>query len=303
MIAARLAEMAALIGRHTAGDGCHPTALGSLALNRGSAPTEPAAVVCEPSLCLIAQGSKEVILGDEVYVYDPAHFLLVAVGLPIFGRVTQASPGEPYLSLRLGLDMRQVGEFLMDADLPALAQAPPARGLTVSVTDPPLLDAVTRLVALLDRPQDIPIMAPLIHREITYRLLVGEQGPRLRQMAVEGGQAQRIAQAIEWLRRRFDQPFQIEEVARAAHMSPSALHHHFKQVTAMRPVQYRKQLRLQAARRLMFGEGLDAASAGYRVGYESPSQFSREYRRLFGRPPRLDLVALRAAPPSPVETP
>lgn len=292
------ANLAEQIERHTGRDGVHPTAIGSLFLSRGTAPGEPIALVCEPALCLIAGGRKRILLGDEVYLYDSANFLLVSVGLPVVGQVIQASPADPYLGLRLDLDMAQVGEILMDVAVlgPGPAAAAPRRGLAVSAIDPALLGAVTRLMGLLDAPDEIGVMAPLILREITYRLLRGEQGGRLRQIAAEGGQAQRIALAIDWLRRRFDQPFRIEEMARAAHMSPSALHHHFKQVTAMSPLQYQKRLRLQEARCLMLGEGLDAAAAGYRVGYESPSQFSREYRRLFGRPPRTDLELLRAQP-------
>ena len=299
MIAAKLAELTTLIERQTGRDGVHPTALGPLVLNRGSAPSEPVAIVCEPALCLIAQGRKRILLGDEVYLYDSANFLLVSVGLPVVGQVTQASPSEPYLSLRLDLDMGQVGESCVAADRAEPAATPPGRGLGVSPTDAPLLDAVTRLVALLEAPADIPVMAPLILREVTYRLLRGEQGGRLRQIAAAGGQSRRIALAIDWLRRRFDQPIRVDEMARAAHMSPSALHHHFKLVTALSPLQYQKRLRLQEARCLMLGAGLDAAAAGYRVGYESPSQFSREYRRLFGRPPRLDLEWLRAVPAEP----
>ncbi len=292
------AELTAQIERQTGRDGVHPTAIGSLTLSRATAPGEPIAVICEPALCLIAGGRKRIMLGDEVYLYDSANFLLVSVGLPVVGQVIQASPGEPYLGLRLDLDMGQVGEFLMDAAVAAPDLAAPGRGLAVSPIDAPLLGAVTRLVALLDTPDEIGVMAPLILREITYRLLRGPQGQRLRQIVGAEGQAQRIALAIDWLRRRFDQPFRIDELARAAHMSPSALHHHFKAVTAMSPLQYQKRLRLQEARCLMLGEGLDAAAAGYRVGYESPSQFSREYRRLFGRPPKLDLESLRAVPAS-----
>lgn len=297
MIEAKVAELATLIERSTGWDGMHTTAIAPLYLFRASQPTEPFAAVYEPALCLIARGRKQVLLADETYVYDPAHFLLVSVDLPLVGQVIEASPENPYLSVRIDLDLGQVREILLDAEPPDTPPASPARGLSVSATDAPLLQAVTRLVALLECPGDIRVIAPLVLREIAYRVLMGEQGPRLRQIASEGGQAQRISLAIEWLRRHFDRPFRIEDVAREAHMSPSAFHQHFKAVTAMSPLQYQKRLRLQEARCLMLGESLDAAAAGYRVGYESPSQFSREYRRLFGEPPRRDLSRLRAEVP------
>jgi AraC-like DNA-binding protein len=251
--------------------------------------------VCEPALGVIAQGRKRVMLAGEDYFYDPAHCLLVSVDLPIATQVVSASPESPYLSLAIHLDLAQVAELLIDADVPSLEGALPSRGMAVTAIDPPLLDAVLRLLRLLENPRDAAVLAPLFLREIAYRVLTGEQGPRLRQIVAQGGPANRIAQAIDWLKHNYARPFRIETVARAAHMSPSALHHHFKAVTAMSPLQYQKQLRLEQARRLMLGEGLDAAEAGHRVGYESSSQFSREYRRLFGQPPRRDLISLRMA--------
>jgi AraC-like DNA-binding protein len=170
---------------------------------------------------------------------------------------------------------------------------PPARGLAVTPVEQPLLDAIMRLVDLLDSPQDIEPLAPLVLREITYRVLAGPQGARLRQIAAAGAPAQRIARAIRWLKDHFADPLRIESLAKHVRMSPSAFHLHFKSVTAMSPLQYQKRLRLQEARRLMLGEGLEAAEAAFRVGYESPSQFSREYRRLFGVPPRQDVAALK----------
>jgi AraC-like DNA-binding protein len=296
----KLAELATLIERNTGRDGTFPTAISPLALSRATAPSEPVTHVCEPALCLVARGRKRVMLADEEYVYDPAHFLLVSVDLPIVGKIIEASADEPYLSLRIDLDLAQVGELLMDVGTPRPRGADQRRGLAVSAVDPPLLDAVTRLLGLLDTPQDIAVMEPLILREIAYRLLMGEQGPRLRQMAAERGQSRRIALAIDWLRRNFVSSFRVEDLARDVHMSPSAFHEHFKAVTAMSPLQYQKRLRLQEARKLMLGEGLDAAAAAYRVGYEIPSQFSREYRRCFGEPPRRDLARLRVESP-PVE--
>jgi AraC-like DNA-binding protein len=248
--------------------------------------------VYEPAVAIVAQGCKRVMLADEIYHYDPAHFLLVSVGLPVAGQVINASPESPYLSLRIDLDPGQLSELILAAGPPE-AHGRPQRGLAVSQAEPPLLDAVVRLLHLLDSPRDIGVLAPLVLREISYRLLVGEQGPRLRQIAAGNGQARRVATAIRWLKDNFARPFSIEALAREVHLSPSGLHHQFKAVTAMSPLQYQKRLRLQEARRLMLSEALDAASAGFRVGYESPSQFSREYRRLFGQPPQRDLALLR----------
>lgn len=293
----RLAELARLIERHTGRDGRFETAIAPLSLSRATAPSEPVTHICEPALCLVARGRKRVMLADEIYTYDPAHFLLVSVGLPIVGKVIEASEEEPYLSLRLDLDLAQVGEILLEVGPPDRQGTDQRRGLAVSEVDPPLLDAVVRLLALLDNPRDIAVVAPLVLREIGYRLLMGEQGPRLCQIASEGGQSRRIATAIEWLRKNFTRSFRVEEVAREVHMSPSAFHEHFKAVTAMSPLQYQKRLRLQEARKLMLGEGLDAAAAAYRVGYESSSQFSREYRRCFGEPPRRDMARLRMVSP------
>jgi AraC-like DNA-binding protein len=290
MLTPHIARLAAGVERHTRGDGHHATAVPELALFRQSRPTELTAVLYEPSLCVIAQGSKEVRLGDELYRYDPAHFLLVSVDLPVCGRVTCATADEPYLGLRVALDPATVGELIADGvDHPT----PPARGLAVSRTEPPLLDAVSRLVELADAPHDVSVLAPLVLREITYRLLVGEQGGRLRQIAAAGAPAQRIARAIRWLRGHFAEPLSVGELAKQVRMSLSAFHQHFKTVTALSPLQYQKRLRLQEARRLMLGDGLDAATAAYRVGYESPSQFSREYLRMFGSPPRRDVAAVR----------
>jgi AraC-like DNA-binding protein len=235
------------------------------------------------------------MLADEICHYDQAHYLLVSVDLPIVGRVIEATPEAPYLALRLDLDPRQIGALIMEAGLSAPGNDQLGRGLVVSRIDTHLLDAVVRLLRLLESPQDIRMLAPLALREILYRLLTGEQGARLRQIALANSQAQRIAKAVNWIKHNYAQPLRIETIAREVHMSPSALHHHFKAITAMSPLQYQKQLRLHEARRLLLGEVLDAATASYRVGYESPSQFSREYSRLFGAPPLRDIARLRSA--------
>jgi AraC-like DNA-binding protein len=290
-----LAKLASAIERQATADGGYDTAVPALRLSRFSAPSDLVALVYEPSLCVVAQGAKEVLLADETYRLDPAQSLLVSVDLPVAARVVEASPGRPYLAVRLALDPAVVGELLADG-MTAPPLGPPARGLAVTPVEPPLLDAVSRLVALLDAPQDIEPLAPLVLREITYRVLAGPQGARLRQIASAGAPAQRIARAIRWLKDHFADPLRIESLAKQVRMSPSAFHLHFKGVTAMSPLQYQKRLRLQEARRLMLGEGLDAAEAAFHVGYESPSQFSREYRRMFGAPPRQDVAALKVEP-------
>jgi AraC-like DNA-binding protein len=298
MAISELAKLASAIERQTVTDGSHDTAVPALKLSRFSAPTELVALVYEPSLCVVAHGAKEVLLADETYSLNPAQSLLVSVDLPVAARVVEASPGRPYLAVRISLDPAVVGELLADG-MTAEPLGSPARGLAVTSVEPPLLDAVTRLVVLLESPQDIVPLAPLVLREITYRLLTGSQGSRLRQIASAGAPAQRIAKAIRWLKDHFADPLRIESLAKHVKMSPSAFHLHFKGVTAMSPLQYQKQLRLQESRRLMLGEGLDAAEAAFRVGYESPSQFSREYRRMFGAPPRQDVAALKVeAPPT-----
>jgi AraC-like DNA-binding protein len=286
------ANLAELVERHIPEDGMQRTGISALNLYRSSSPSTHDAAVYEPALVVMAQGAKEVILGDDVYRYDPDHYLLVSVDLAVSARVVEASPRQPSLAIRITLDPGVVGELLADGTaVPSLG--PPMRGLAVTPIDPALRDAVTRLVGLLDSPRDIAAISPLVLREIIYRILVGPQGPRLRQIVSVGAPAQRIAEAIRWLKDHVAEPLRIETLAKKVGMGPSALHLHFKNITAMSPLQYQKQLRLQEARRLMLGEGLDAAQAAFRVGYESPSQFSREYRRLFGAPPRQDVAAVR----------
>jgi AraC-like DNA-binding protein len=287
-----LARLASAVERQAAEDGAYDTAIPALRLSRFSAPSDLVALVYEPSLCLVAQGAKEVLLADETYRLDPAGSLLVSVDLPVAARVIEASAGRPYLAVRISLDPAVVGELLADG-MPAPPLGAPSRALALTPVGPALLDAVSRLVDLLDAPRDIVPLAPLVLREITYRVLARPQGVRLRQIASAGAPAQRVARAIRWLKDHFAEPLRIEWLAKHVGMSPSAFHLHFKSMTALSPLQYQKRLRLQEARRLMLGEGLDAAEAAFHVGYESPSQFSREYRRLFGAPPRRDVAALK----------
>jgi AraC-like DNA-binding protein len=251
--------------------------------------------VVEPSVCVIAQGSKEVLLGESRYQYDPSHYLLATVELPRVSQVLEASKERPYLSLRLELDPALVSLVLVEAGHASPRDHADVRAIDVSPLDGNLLDAFVRLVRLLDSPAEAQVLLPLITREIIYRLLVGEQGGRLRHLATLGGYTPHIARAVGRLRQDFDQPLRIESLARELGMSVSGLHHHFKAVTAMSPLQFQKRLRLQEARRLMLGEDLDAASAAYRVGYHDASHFNREYKSLFGVPPMRDVQRLREA--------
>ncbi|MBN1812405.1 MAG: AraC family transcriptional regulator [Anaerolineae bacterium] len=267
--------------------------LKGLRLHRESSSKELAHSVTFPAFGVIAQGSKEVLLGDARYQYDPMHYLLVTAELPIVAHVIEASQEQPYLSLAVRLDPTLVGSVMVEAGHVSPRSHANVRAINVSALDAGLLDAVVRLVRLLDTPAEAPFLLPLITREIVYRLLMGEQGARLRDIALQGGHTHRITQAIEWLRKEFDQPLRVEDLAQELGMSVSSFHHHFKAVTALSPLQFQKQIRLQEARQLMLGEGLDAASAGYRVGYNDASHFSREYKRLFGLPPLRDVERLR----------
>ena len=285
-------ELAERIARAIRDDGAiHP--LPGLMLRRVSEPTGLGHGMSYLSFCVIAQGSKEIMLGDNSYRYDPAHYLIATAALPIATRVVAASPEHPYLALVLKLDPTLVGSVMVEAGhIPSRSQ-PAVTAIDVSPLDAGLLDTVVRLVRLLDTPTEARFLAPLITREIVYRLLIGAQGDRLGQVAALGGSAHRIAEAVERLRKDFDRQLRIEDIARELGMSVSGFHHHFRALTAMSPLQFQKQLRLQEARRLMLGEGLDAASAGYRVGYGDASHFTREYKRLFGAPPMRDVEHLR----------
>lgn len=281
------------IARFAATDGAFTTDIPRVELFRVSAPTPQMPLIYQPAICLIAQGRKEVVIGDEPLTYDPETYLIISVDIPIIARVLEATPENPYLCFRLTLDRATLSTLLLDAGEESIVPTPPQRGLAVSRVTPDLLDAATRLVRLLGTPRDIPIIAPLIERELLYRLLRGDQGFRLRQIARGEQRMEQVSRAIDWIKRHYREAFSIERVASEATMSASALHEHFKAVTAMSPLQYQKQLRLHEARQLMLGGSHDAASAGYEVGYTSPSQFSREYRRQFGDPPSRDIARLR----------
>ncbi len=269
------------------------TAIPGLILARRAEPSEPISIMYEPRICVIAQGAKRVQLGDDAYVYDMHHFLLTSVDLPTFVQVIKASPEKPYLGLVLNIDQREISQLMVDSNLPPPRPQQSSRGMATGEVTLPLLAAFQRLLDLLDEPEDIPILAPIIEREIFYRLLVGDQGARLRQIAATGSQSNQIARAIDWLKGNFTKPLRIDDLAAQVNMSTSTFHHHFRQVTAMSPLQYQKWLRLNEARRLMLAEDQDATTAAFQVGYESPSQFSREYSRLFGAPPLRDITGLR----------
>ncbi|HEY2254012.1 MAG TPA: AraC family transcriptional regulator [Variovorax sp.] len=288
------AELAAMIDRVTGTDGAHETAIPRLTLARVSHMQHPVHAMHEPAFCVLAQGSKRVLLGEEVYIYDSSQYLVVAQNLPVSGQVVDASPEAPYLGLRLSFDVKDIAALGLDLklgeNLPGRASQ---RGIFTGELSTALLDPLLRLTRLLDSPEDVPALAPLIAREILYRLLKSPDGWRLAQMAVVDSHSQRIAQAISVLSHRFQEPLRVEDLADEVHMSVSSLHQHFKAVTAMSPLQFQKQLRLQESRRIMISEHVDAATAGHRVGYESQSQFNREYSRFFGSPPARDVKRLR----------
>ncbi len=266
-----------------------------LHLHRESAPTECVHGISHLAFCVIAQGSKEVFIGDERYHYDPMHYLLVTAELPVVSQIIEASRERPFLSLCIRLDPTLVSSVMVEAGYDAARNRADVRAINVSPLDANLLDAVVRFMKLIDTPAEAPFLRPLIKREIIYRLLKSEQGERLRQMTVQDGHTHRIARAIQQLREEYAQPLEMDDIAQDLGMSVSSFYHHFKAVTALSPLQFQKQIRLQEARRLMLGEGLDAASAGYSVGYNDASHFNREYKRLFGLPPLRDVERLRDA--------
>lgn len=290
----RLAEM---VAEKIPQQGIAETVIPGLHLFRANSPSSCVCTVYEPALCLIAQGSKTVQLGDREILYGPLTYMVSAVELPVTGQVVGATQEQPYLAIKMAVDPQEVGELVLQMG-DRLRVAPDESrvascGLSIAKVDLGILDAVTRLVSLLNSPSDIPMLMPLIKREIIYRALVGEMGARMRDFAVVGSQAHRIARVIEELKERFAQPLRVRELAETVNMSESTLYHTFKEVTRMSPVQYQKKLRLHEARRLMLSEGLEASTASYRVGYESPSHFSREYSRMFGASPRADVSKLR----------
>jgi len=293
----RLVEMRAALARriaaHVPAAGDRATAVPGLTLYRRTAPTACNAVTYKPSLAVFLQGRKRITLGGTTYLCDESTFLLTSVDLPVVSQIVAASEPVPLLSLRLALELPVVREIIGQEEFPAPEFSPKERGIAVGKTTFELLSACSRLIDLLDTPEDIPFLSNLIQREIVYRLLQGPQGERLRAIATLGDQSHRTAKAIAWLRANYTKPLRVEELADVARMGMSTLHHHFRALTAMSPLQYQKQLRLVAARERMLIEGLDAASAAFEVGYESASQFNREYKRFFGQPPMRDIKSRR----------
>ncbi len=286
-------ELARRIAAHAPTAGEQVTAIPGLALFRRTAPTPCYRAVYEPSLTVFAQGRKLINLGGTEYLCDGSSFLLSSIDVPVQSQIMEASEQTPMLSMHLRLDMPTVREVLSGEDLPDRQATGQRRGVAVGETTIGLLDACIRLIDLLDTPEDISFLSHLIQREIVYRILRTPQAERLRAIASSGGLSHRTARAIAWLRANYAKPLHMEELAATARMGVSTLHHQFRSLTAMSPLQFQKQLRLQSARQRMLIDGIDASSAAYEVGYESISQFSREYSRFFGQPPMRDIRALR----------
>ncbi|GIU80312.1 MAG: AraC family transcriptional regulator [Bryobacteraceae bacterium] len=292
--------LARLILARTPPDQVLDTPIDGLKLIQRTRPTGPLAVTYEPSLAVVVQGRKQIELGGATIVYDPSRFLLTSLDLPVMSRVTEASPRRPYVCLALKLEMPVVRELAARIDPGPQELAARGPAMATGPVTVELLGALHRLVSLLDTPEDLPVMSPLVRREITYRILRSPAGARLRQIAVMGEESQRVGRAVEWIRRNFREPLRIADLAAMANMGLSTFHRHFRALTNMSPLQYQKKLRLQAARDRMLSEGLDVASAAFEAGYESVSQFTREYSRLFGRPPGRDVRDLRAAAARPL---
>ena len=285
--------LADIIERYCTEDGPVATPVPGLSLFRASSTSTPICAVYRSVLAVAVQGSKRLVLADERFQYDSRHYLITSVDLPVMGQITEATPEKPYLCAVFDMDAHKIADLAGTLQIAPSSPGNGQLGLGVSALTLPVMDALLRLARLLDAPRDIPVLAPLHERELLYRLLTGEQGLRLRAIAAADSQSHRTARAVAWIKENFDQPLSIDALADAANMSKSSLHQHFKALTAMSPLQYQKQIRLQEARKLMLLEALDAASVARRVGYESPSQFSREYRRLFGAPPLRDVARMR----------
>ncbi len=291
-ITEKQAELVTLLSRYAPTDGSHSTAIPSLHFTRISYLEGPVYAVQGPALCIIVQGAKKFMVANSSYYYDPFHYLVVSLDLPHIGQIIQADPEFPLLCMSLHFEPGLIFNIIQDAGL-SISKSDSHRGIFLGEINLPLLDACCRLVNLLETPQDIPGLAALIIKEIFYRILQAEQGDFLKQIGISGSYTQKIAKITGMIRQELAKPLRIENLARTANMSVASLHRHFKQVTAMSPLQYQKQLRLQEARRLLLSSQVNAADAGFQVGYESPSQFSREYARMFGLPPKSDVNQLR----------
>lgn len=291
-------QLARVIADRTHSEGDRSTEIPGLRLYRRSEPSPCVSAAYQPSLVVFAQGQKRINVGKTVYLCDGSNFLLTSVDLPVVSQVVRATRDEPILGLVLNLEMPTVREILSQHEFNLINESGNARAIAVGTSSTELLDACIRLIALLDHQEDIPFLADLIQREIIFRLLRSPQGKHLRAIATLGEQTHRTAKAVEWLRMNYAKPLRVEELANMARMGVSTLHHQFRSLTAMSPLQYQKQLRLHVARERMLNEGLDAASAAFEVGYESASQFSREYSRFFGQPPMRDIRSRRLTGPA-----
>ncbi len=293
LIEQQLEQLKAQLMPHMPGYGMLESIIPDLVLYRSEVTTEITPVIYEPSLCIMLQGEKEVYLSNDRIVYDPLSYLLVPVTVPASGKVTKASPKTPYLALRLTIDLKELADLVIDLGGRVERSKEQVKAISVGRVDEGLLSAIARLLQLLDKPADIPVLYPLLKREILYRLLLGDLGSQLRDFILLDSQGHRISKVIEVLRKKYNEPLRIKDLADEVHLSESALFQAFKAVTGMSPLQYQKKLRLNEARRIMLHEGIEAATASYKVGYESPSQFSREYSRLFGAPPKADIERVR----------
>lgn len=282
-------DLTKLIERYAVKDGNHTSAIPSLFFTRISNVTEPRYGIYNTSLCIIAQGMKKALLAQDRYIYSPDDYLVASVDLPVIAQIIEASPDVPYLALKLEIEPNDILEVLRETQIDVNKKEGAKRGIYVSQMKQPLLNAITRLVHLLDTPEDIPMLAPLIKKEIIYRVLQGEHGERLKQIAVEGSSTHQINNVIKFIMQNYEKSFKVEELTEIANMSVSSLYRYFTEITTMSPIQFQKKLRLQEARGLLLSESANAADVAFQVGYESPSQFSREYSRMFGRPPKEDI--------------
>lgn len=288
-----LTRMASVIGDRTIGEDDRPTPIPNLSFFRREKLSGPSACLIEPSMVFVAQGAKQLLIAEQAYIYDTSRFLIASLDLPGSSQVLAASPETPCLGLALRLDLRVIAELAGHIKLPTKRDRRTDGSAALGTVTPALLEPFSRLLELLDHPDEIAVLAPLVEREIHFRLLKSDVGPRLLHIASVGSHSHRIARAIDWIKANYAKQFSIEDLAAHVQMSTTTLHHHFRQLTAMSPLQYQKWMRLNEARRMMLNENLDAASAAFQVGYESPSQFSREYSRLFGAPPKRDVGTLR----------
>jgi AraC-like DNA-binding protein len=294
----RTSGLAHLIGRFAQTDGDHNTAIPALTLHRRSAPTQPLHCIYSLGLGVVVQGGKQVLQGGESIDYGPGQSMLTTIDLPVVSHVTRASVREPFLGMMVTLDLSSIVQIASEMDVPRPRRDESHRSISFQALGAALLDALVRLVRLLDEPALVPRLAPLIQHEITIRLLSGPHGPQLQHLVAAGSPSQQVARAVAWLKQHFAETLLVDDLAARVHMSPSTFRQHFRALTGLSPLQYQKQLRLQEARQLMLNENADAGSAAGRVGYESASQFSREYSRLFGAPPQRDVKRMRLiAPP------